>query len=67
MHWHDPRWILVAWLVVAVASALRFWRITGPFVLACALSNGWQRLTRIRHVNRLSAPGESVTRLTRSE
>ena len=31
MHWHDPRWILVAWLVVAVASALRFWRITGPF------------------------------------
>ena len=31
MHWHDPRWILVAWLVVALASAMRFWRITGPF------------------------------------
>ena len=39
MHWHDPRWILVAWLV-AGASALRFGESQGPFVLACALSNG---------------------------
>ena len=31
MNLHDPRWILVAWAVVAVASALRFWRLTGPF------------------------------------
>ena len=31
MNLHDPRWILVAWTVVAVASALRFWRLTGPF------------------------------------
>tara|TARA_Y100000589_G_scaffold227817_1_gene215257 strand:- start:1137 stop:1337 length:201 start_codon:yes stop_codon:yes gene_type:complete len=31
MSLHDPRWILVAWAVVAVASALRFWRLTGPF------------------------------------
>lgn len=31
MTFHDPRWILVAWAVVAVASALRFWRLTGPF------------------------------------
>ena len=31
MNLHDPRWILGAWAVVAVASALRFWRLTGPF------------------------------------
>jgi len=31
MNLHDPRWILVAWAVVALASALRFWRLTGPF------------------------------------
>ena len=31
MNLHDPRWILVAWVVDAVASALRFWRLTGPF------------------------------------
>ena len=31
MNLHDPRWILVAWAVVAVASALRFWWLTGPF------------------------------------
>lgn len=31
MHIHDPRWFLLAWLVVAFASALRFWRITDPF------------------------------------
>ncbi len=31
MQLHDPRWILVAWLVVALASALRFWRMTEPF------------------------------------
>lgn len=28
---HDPRWILVAWGVVALAAAVRFWRITRPF------------------------------------
>jgi len=28
---HDPRWILVAWGVVALAAALRFWRLTRPF------------------------------------
>ncbi|OUX74653.1 MAG: hypothetical protein CBC50_00560 [Synechococcus sp. TMED90] len=28
---HDPRWILVAWGVVALAAALRFWRMTQPF------------------------------------
>ena len=31
MNLHDPRWILLAWVVVAVASAVRFWRLTGPF------------------------------------
>ncbi len=31
MNLHDTRWILVAWAVVAVASVLRFWRLTGPF------------------------------------
>ena len=30
-HVHDPRWILVAWGVVALAAALRFWRMTQPF------------------------------------
>lgn len=31
MSLHDPRWILVAWVVVAVASAVRFWKLTKPF------------------------------------
>lgn len=31
MSLHDPRWILIAWGVVAVASAVRFWKLTGPF------------------------------------
>ena len=29
MSLHDPRWILIAWGVVAVASAVRFWKLTG--------------------------------------
>ena len=27
----DPGWIVLAWLVVALASAFKFWSITRPY------------------------------------
>ncbi|CAK23387.1 Uncharacterized membrane protein [Synechococcus sp. WH 7803] len=36
---HDPRWILVAWGVVALAAALRFWRMTQPFRAGLSAQN----------------------------
>ena len=27
----NPGWIMLAWLVVALASALKFWSITRPY------------------------------------
>tara|TARA_B000000565_G_scaffold106698_1_gene79983 strand:- start:3438 stop:3614 length:177 start_codon:yes stop_codon:yes gene_type:complete len=27
----NPAWIVLAWLVVALASALKFWSITRPY------------------------------------
>ena len=67
MHWHDPRWILVAWLVVKMEPAPCFWRITGPFRARLRSQQRLAALELIKHVNRWSALGESVMRLTRSE
>ena len=36
----NPGWILLAWLVVALASALKFWSITRPYRDKTALSRG---------------------------
>ena len=34
----NPGWIVLAWLVVALASALKFWSITRPYRDKTALS-----------------------------
>ena len=36
----NPGWIVLAWLVVALASALKFWSITRPYRDKTALSRG---------------------------
>ena len=35
----NPSWIVLAWLVVAFASAIKFWSITRPFRMKTARSS----------------------------
>ena len=49
----NPAWIVLAWLVVALASALKFWSITRPYRNKIAVSDA-QTVDEVReHLEQL--------------